>query len=194
MKQLSTYINEKLVLNKNTFKKVYKYFPETKEELEDILKQLIEERKDQDIIDLNDIDTSKIIDMSQLFYDVRRKVNTGNFKKIDISEWNVSNVKNMTYMFYNCNKLKYIGDISEWDVSKVKNMNSMFYKCIKLKYIGDLSSWDVSNVENMEAMFYHCDKLESIGDISRWDVKNVNDMEDMFTNSGITNLPTWYYA
>lgn len=68
MKTLNTYINEKLVLNKDTFKNNYKYFPKTKDELKDIINKLLKERKDQEIIDLNDIDTSEITDMSELFY------------------------------------------------------------------------------------------------------------------------------
>ena len=39
MKSINNYISEKLVINKNTGKKYYKYFPETKEELQDIIKK-----------------------------------------------------------------------------------------------------------------------------------------------------------
>ena len=37
MKPITNYINEKLFIKKKT----YKYFPKTKEELQDIIKQLI---------------------------------------------------------------------------------------------------------------------------------------------------------
>ena len=59
-----------------------------------MLKQLIKERTDEG--DFNDIDTSKITDMSNLFY--RMPQFNG-----DISNWDVSNVTNMEYMFYWCN-------------------------------------------------------------------------------------------
>ena len=42
----------------------------------------------------------------------------------DISSWDVSNVRNMHYMFsYNS---KFNQDISSWDVSNVRYMNTMF--------------------------------------------------------------------
>ena len=41
MKKINVYINEKLKIRKSN-KPSYKYFPKTKEELKDILKQLIE--------------------------------------------------------------------------------------------------------------------------------------------------------
>ena len=36
-------------------------------------------------------------------------------------------------------------DISNWNVSNVKDMNSMFYGS---KFNGDISKWDASNVKN----------------------------------------------
>ena len=106
MKSLTSYIQEKLIIkkNKNTG---YKYFPKTKEELQDIIKQRI--KQDGNECDLNDIDVSNIIDMSSLFKGT-------NFNG-DISNWNVSNVTNMGSMFYGCTKFNQ--DISSWDVSNV---------------------------------------------------------------------------
>ena len=63
MKSLKNYIQEKLVIKKNK----YKCLPETKKELQNIIKQRIE--KEGDEVDLNDIDVSKIKDMSNLFTD-----------------------------------------------------------------------------------------------------------------------------
>lgn len=181
MKQLSTYINEKLVLNKNTFKgRAYKYFPKTHDELKDIIIQLIKDNKDEDVIDLNDINTSEITDMSKLFYEVSEQVNPKNLKKIDISEWNVSKVTNMFNMFWFCGELKSVGDLSSWDVHEVTNMCGMFQGCDSLESIGDLSSWDISSVKYLHYMFYHCQKLKSIGDISDWDISSVTNMSCMF--------------
>ena len=42
------------------------------------------------------------------------------------------------------------GDISNWNVSNVTDMSSMFFRS---KFTGDLSQWDVSNVENMRFIF-----------------------------------------
>ena len=41
MKSINNYISEKLIINKNTGKKYYKYFPETIDELQDIIEQRI---------------------------------------------------------------------------------------------------------------------------------------------------------
>ena len=60
MKSLREYIQEKLVIKKSTSFN-YKYFPETTEELEDLIKKRI--KKEGREANLNDIDTSKITDM-----------------------------------------------------------------------------------------------------------------------------------
>ena len=68
MKSLTTYITEKMIYNKSNSLRKYNYHPETKEELQDIINQLIEERGNEG--DFNDIDTSNITDMSELFQDM----------------------------------------------------------------------------------------------------------------------------
>ena len=113
MKSLKSYIQEKLVIRKNKCN----YFPKTKEELKDIINKRIE--KEGNEVDLNDIDVSKITDMSSLF---ERTDFNGN-----ISTWDVSNVTDMSYMFAWCEDFNQ--DISGWDVSNVKNMNSVFAYC-----------------------------------------------------------------
>ena len=113
MKSINNYISEKLVINKNTGKKYYKYFPETNDELQDIIKQRIE--KEGNKCNLNDIDVSKITDMSYLF--MYSEFNG------DISEWNVSNVKYMNCMFRHS---KFNQDISSWNVSNVEDMLYIF--------------------------------------------------------------------
>ena len=121
MKTLQNYITEKILINKNS-KIVYNYHPKTKDELKDIIKQRIESEGNE--CNLNDIDTSNITDMSNLF---EYSDFNGN-----ISNWDVSNVTNMASMFM-CSKFN--NDISNWDVSNVKFKLSMFDNCpIKEKY------------------------------------------------------------
>ena len=141
MKQINKYIVERLHINKDTGEDTgYNYHPKTRSELKELLYKLIDERGYD--ADLNDIDTSKITDMSQIFE--WSKFNG------DISKWNVSNVKNMNSMFWHSSFTGENGDISEWDVSNVKDMGAMF---MKSDFNGDISKWDVKNVENMSWMF-----------------------------------------
>ena len=120
MKSLSQYIQEKLIIKKD---KNYKYFPETREELKNLVLQRIKSEGNE--IDLNDIDVSNVTDMSALF-------GLPDFNG-DISHWDVSNVTDMSGMFYGCSKFNQ--DISHWDVSKVKTMNYIFSNCpIEEKY------------------------------------------------------------
>ena len=138
MKSITTYINEALKLGKSR----YNYYPKTKEELQDILKQLIEERGNDG--DFNDIDVSNITDMSNLFA-------TLDFNGI-ISSWDVSNVTNMSYMFYDCKRFNQ--DISKWDVSKVTDMRFMFCYCGSFNQ--DISNWNVSILTDVHFIFEHC--------------------------------------
>ena len=64
MKSLTHYIQEKLIIKKNKSAN-YNYFPESKEELKDIILKRIKDEGNE--VDLNDIDVSKITDMSNLF-------------------------------------------------------------------------------------------------------------------------------
>ena len=115
MKQINKYIQERLHINKDIKSNIYNYHPKTRDELKELVDKLVKERGNE--ADLNDIDTSKITDMSYMFYD--SKFNG------DISNWDVSNVKDMSFMFYGS---PFNGDISKWDVSNVEYMRSMFYK------------------------------------------------------------------
>ena len=124
MKQINKYIwghlknpnfsiVERLHINKDTGNHHYNYHPKTRDELQELVKKLIKERGNE--ADLNDIDTSKITDISEVFYYSRFNG--------DISKWDVSNVETMESMF---NTSDFNGDISNWDVSNVKYMRNMF--------------------------------------------------------------------
>ena len=114
MKSLVRYIQEKLVIKKN--KSIdYKYFPQTKEELKEIIENRIKDEGNR--VDLNDIDVSNITDMSRLFQN-------SSFNG-DISNPDVSNVTDMYKMFYECKLFNQ--DISNWDVSNVIDNEDMFY-------------------------------------------------------------------
>jgi surface protein len=123
----------------------------------------------------------------------------------DISKWDVSNVTDMSYMFFGADSFKQ--DISSWNVSKVIDMSYMFkgfgvphpFSSVSVKqkdYIKDLTKdrgeigrWDVSNVTNMRSMFSGAPYNP---DISNWDVSNVIDMSYMFSRSIFNqNISNW---
>ena len=183
MKQLSTYIKEKLIINKDYIDAKTsepKSFGELRQIIKDRYKKLGSGTK-QDPIDFNDIDVSNI---DSFCNDKDTGIFDGmDFKYIDISDWDVSNVKSMYDMFFACNKLKSVGDLSKWNVSKVTNMSGMFYGCNELEFIGDISKWNGSNVTNMNRMFYGCKYFNQ--DISNWNVSNVRNNDFMFNDCPI---------
>ena len=154
MKTLNQYIQEKLIINKD-----YRDTKIAEPKSFDELRKIIEDRYDklgpgtkQNPIDFNDIDVSNL---NSFCNDNDKGIFEGTyFKYIDISDWDVSNVTNMTRMFCWCKELESIGDISKWDVSKVNSMIHMFFDCKKFNQ--DISNWDVSNVMGRVGMFYGC--------------------------------------
>ena len=92
----------------------------------------------------------------------------------DLSKWNIGQVMDMTAMFQSS---PFNGNISNWDVSRVTDMYRMFDNC---SFNGDISGWNVSKVHNMGSLF-SSSKFQ--GNISGWDVSNVRNMSWMFENS-----------
>ena len=177
-------------------------YPSTRDELVNEIKF----RLDRGQTNLNDIDTSRITDMSDLFYDFKQ------IQNIDISLWYVSNVRDMSYMFFSCKNFNcdlsrwntdkvermdcmfcscqnFNSDLSKWNVSSVKNMDCMFLNCTSFNC--DLSKWNTSSVTSTRNMFYYCLKFDC--DLSGWNTSNVECMKNMFDNSGVKELPKWFY-
>ena len=107
------------------------------------------------LIEINNteyLDTSKVTNMSYLFY------NCKNLKTVDVSGFNTSNVTNMAHMFRVCNSLDEI-DVKCWDTSKVTTMESMFRECTALKEL-DLSSFNSPKLANVVNMFKDSSNIE----------------------------------
>lgn len=117
----------------------------------------------------------------------------------DISNWDVSEVKDMSELFFN--QTYFNEDISNWDVSNVENMESMFQNAESFNQ--DISKWDTHNVKNMRNMFrgassFNQDVNTKIVQIFNnkkvaWDLSSVSNMNSMFRNASNfnKNLDKW---
>ena len=157
----------------------------TNEDLRNKIYELYKEQGEGETLDVSSL--TKLIkcdDFSYLFKGLYKVKHI-----IGLEDWNVSNVKNMNSIFWDCTHFN--SDLSKWDVSSVKNMESMFLGCENFN--SDLSKWDVSSVKDMYAMFWDCENFNS--DLSNWDVSNVTDMRNMFDScDSLKNKPSWYYT
>lgn len=208
MKNLSQFINEKLKISKN---KRYIYKPESLEELKKLIKEKVEHNK-SNILDLTDIDVSNLNSLENMtvytYLDVVN--NKTDIDTIDVSGWDVSNIKNFKRVFCSRlgNRINTIVGLDDWDVSNGESFREFFSSCWNLtKFDGienfnfgkncndisyffascqsitniDLSGWDVSNIEWMPGLFFECTGLEKFS-FKNWKTSNIFSMVSMFKN------------
>ena len=151
MKNLRSYLTERLLINKNF--KDNKITVSSLKELKNIIKERYVDpntKKPNHHIDLTDIDVSELNDLSTAFLWYR-------FKTIDISGWDTSNVKDMGMMFYGCYELTDIIGIENMNIDNVERMDYMFSDCRKLDITDKIKDWKVNpkNV-SVSGMFREC--------------------------------------
>ncbi len=78
-----------------------------------------------DVQGLSKLDTSKVTDMSSMFYEC------SGLASLDLSSFNTANVTNMSYMFEGCSGLTSL-NLSSFNTANVADMYSMFEQCNKL--------------------------------------------------------------
>ena len=101
-------------------------------------------------------------------------------KDSSISDVDVSDVKDMSYLFRNKDfGGSWTADLSGWDTSKVENMEAMFSGCPITK----VELLDTSKVKDMYMMFQGCTKLS---EVILPNTENVTNMNSMFY--GCTSL------
>ena len=130
---------------------------------------------------------------------------------LDLSAWNLNNVKDMESLFKNCSgltsvalpkvtskKIQYMQrmfsgcssltsiDLSGWNVENVTEMGDLFYGCSNLKVL-NLSGWTPKSLTKISRMFLNCTSLENIN-LSGWNLENMTEIQYMF--SGCTSLKT----
>lgn len=118
------------------------------------------------LINLNHIDTSKVTEMSDLFW--------GYTLDFEVSEWDVSHVTNMNHMFAGCSNFNC--DISAWKVSELTNAKSMFSGCEHFNC--DIGDWKLDKLFNADFMFNFCVNFDQ--DLSKWNVSKIQYANSMF--------------
>jgi len=99
--------------------------------------------------------------------------------RLDLSQFDTSQVTNMNKMFYGCSSLISI-NLNNFNTEKVIFMEDMFYSCESLPKL-NLSSFNTLNVYSMESMFSGCLSLRNL-DLSSFNTKNVKNMGWLFSH------------
>lgn len=118
------------------------------------------------------LDTTNV---TKLFNFLNSDSSDGSF----LSNWDVSNVTDMSNAFQTCNDFTTI-DLSSWDVSKVTNMAGMFLTWRGASVL-NIAGWDVSSVTTMADMFMDFFFVSNFNeDISGWNTASLQDVSGMF--------------
>ena len=83
-----------------------------------------------------------------------------------------SEVVDMSYMFRTCSLLSGKVDLSNWDTSNVTNMKGMFYFCPKIESVS-LANCNMRNVTDMGYMFLSCSDM-TVLDLTGCDLSGVS--------------------
>ena len=97
-----------------------------------------------------------------------------------ISLWNISNVSSMCGSFAVNSSLIDLNFLKKWDTSNVINMRQLFMQSSSINSLEPLSKWDVSNVTSMRSMFAGLKELNTLKGLENWDTSNVTSMYGMF--------------
>ena len=111
-----------------------------------------------------------------------------------ISEWDVSNIEDFSYLFDS----RRIGNeellIDEsfhlWNMSRAKTLEGMFLGQRRFRGNG-LEHWDTSLVTSLRSTFADC--LRFNGDLSKWETRHVKDMSFILAGSSgfVGNISAW---
>lgn len=144
-------------------------------------------KKGEHIITLVIIDDNNLVFKGMFDIKIRNariftRVGVGDFfinfvsnKLIDISSLenlDVSNAKDLSYMFCGCSKVKNFDFLKKWDVAKCENFEGLFAGCSFFD-INFLSSWNLIQATNLKGMFCGCRQLKNINGCKNWNVGKV---------------------
>jgi len=124
--------------------------------VDDSMKDLFYNCSKLEKVDLSNLNTSGVTDMSFLFYQCEM------LKEIDLENLDTANVTNMKSMFNKCKRLEDLKGYQELDTGAVKSIYHMFNYVqssitdAEKKWVIDLSNWDLSQVNNSGWCFQQC--------------------------------------
>ncbi len=106
---------------------------------------------------------------------------------LDLSDFDFSNVENMSSMFAKMSAIESIIFPDDIDTSKVTTMATLFNDCPNLQN-ADVSNFDTANVKDMNAMFRFTPMLANV-DVSGFDTSSLEgSIESLFSKNGTAVL------
>ena len=109
---------------------------------------------------------------------IKKKINNNSSHNLFVIKlMNANQIKDMSYMFYECSSLY---DFSTINTIQVTNMSYMFYGCSSLSNLPNISHFNTSNVTDIAGMFKYCNNLKTLPDISNWDTNKIIDISHLF--------------
>ena len=84
------------------------------------------------------------------------KLSNNNKDILKVKLKGITNVTDMSWMFYGCSSLTSLPDIYKWNTTNVTDMSYMFCGCSSLTSLPDISKWNTTNVTDMSCMFDGC--------------------------------------
>ncbi len=100
-----------------------------------------------------------------------------------ISNWDVSNVTNMQYMFFYADNFNQ--NINSWNVSNVTTMKNMFRESSSFNQ--PLDAWNTSSLTNAAYMFFKATSFNQ--SLNTWNTGNIIKIQSMFFNAINFNQP-----
>lgn len=142
-------------------------------------------------IDLSGWNTNSLIKCDYMFSYDYQEINKLNLQsqtaiktKINMDNWNVSNITSFKQMFYAGGRFI---DIStkNWDVSNCTDFSRMFTSC-QSEYL-DTENWNTSKATTMREMFDGCSNLKNIS-FKGWNTVNVTDFTSFLSNISLETI------
>ncbi|MBR1730886.1 MAG: BspA family leucine-rich repeat surface protein, partial [Ruminococcus sp.] len=127
-------------------------------------------------IDLHNIDTSNVTNMSNMFRECT------SLPTLNLSEFDTSSATLMYNMFLGCNNITFL-DLSKFNTLNVTDMQNMFRDCGSLTTI-NLSSFVTSSLKSTGGMFSGCSSLALL-DLSSFNMSKVTYKTNMFFGSDL---------